>query len=746
MKIISSPWRKLSFLILFISFSWGAVAKEGMWIPSLIDKFNVSDMQSMGMKITAEELYSVNQSSIKDAVVQFGGGCTAEIISNDGLLLTNHHCGFSRIQSHSTVENDYLKNGFWAMQRSEELPNKGLTVTFIIKMEDVTNQVLSGLNEDGSNRAQIIKDNIDKITQEEQSEFNKVKIKPFNFGNSYFMLVTKTYEDVRLVGAPPSAIGKFGGDTDNWMWPRHTGDFSMFRIYANGDNQPAEYSEDNQPYHPKKFLKINVGHKSEGDFTMVYGFPGSTEQHLVSNHVQYIIEKENPSKIKMREKSLSVIDAAMAESDELRIMYAAKQSSISNAYKKWIGQNNGLINLDAVQIKKDREAEFVQKAKSNSEMAPYAKVVEQLKNLHLQYEDDIFGRAMFIEYIYYGPEFIRFAQKFTELVEGYEDMSEAKVEETLETLRKSVKGHFANHRTKIDREIFNLQTAFFKKEIKATLQPEIMKNNDVQSLDEMIFEKSYLTNEIDLLDLLQKSPKSISKKLKDDAAYTLVTQLYDVYRSKLAPNLYEYDAQFNQLMQLYTKAKQLLYPDQKQWMDANFTLRITYGKLEGSAPHDGMKYLPYTTAKGIIQKYQTGNKDYEIPEKLITLLENEDYESYAQDGELWVCFTASNHTSGGNSGSPVLDANGYLSGLNFDRSWESTMSDIMFDPSRCRNIAVDIRYVLWVIDKYAGATHLIEEMELVKNDNSSLKVNPETLKMNPQKVRNQLKGKKAKMN
>ena len=334
---------------------------------------------------------------------------------------------------------------------------------------------------------------------------------------------------------------------------------------------------------------------------------------------------------------------------------------------------------------------------------------------------------MFIEYIYYGPEFIRFTTKFNEIVDRYESMSEEEISEEIEKLKKSVKHHFADHRTNIDRQIFNLQTAYFKKQIKTGLQPEILKNNDVQSLNEMIYQKSYLTDETELLGLLEKNPKTIAKKLKDDAAYQLVTQLYDIYRAQLAPNLYEYDNQFTALMQQYTKGKQLVYPDQKQWMDANFTLRITYGKLEGSAPHDGMKYLPYTTAKGIVQKYQTGNKDYEIPERLVNLLEAEDYDSYAQNGDLWVCFTASNHTSGGNSGSPVLDANGYLSGLNFDRSWESTMSDIMFDPSRCRNIAVDVRYILWVIDKYAGATHLIEEMELVRNNNSEIKVNKDVL-------------------
>lgn len=728
-----------SFLIILLT-SFSIYAKEGMWIPSLIDKFNVSDMQSMGMKMTAEDLYSVNESSLKDAIVQFGGGCTAEIISNDGLLLTNHHCGYSRIQSHSSVEKDYLKNGFWAMKRSDELVNEGLTVTFIIKMEDVTEQVLSGINEDGSNKASIIQKNVGEIIENEQSEFNEVKIKPFNFGNSYFMLVTKTYKDVRLVGAPPSAIGKFGGDTDNWMWPRHTGDFSMFRIYANTDNQPAEYSEDNIPYRPKKFLKINVGNKKEGDFTMVYGFPGSTEQHLVSNHVKYIMEKENPAKIKMREKSLEIIDAAMRQSDEIRIMYASIQSGISNAYKKWIGQNAGLYKKDAVQVKKEREAEFIKRAKASPETAEYAKIVDQLKNLHLQYEDDIFARALYVEYIYYGPEFIRFATNFTQLVEDYENMSEEEITETIEKLKKSTKSHFSKHQSIIDQSIFKVQTQLFKGYLKETQIPDILKENDPMELTEMIYDKGYLGNELALTGLLEKSAKSISKKLKDDAGYQLSKQLFDLYRMKLAPSLREYDAQFENMMQVYTAGKKLLYPEVKQWMDANFTLRITYGKLEGSAPRDGMEYLPYTTAEGIIEKNQSGNPDYEIPEKLKNLLENKDYESYAQNGELWVCFTASNHTSGGNSGSPVIDANGYLSGLNFDRSWESTMSDIMFDPERCRNIAVDIRYILWVIDKYAGATHLIEEMELVKNDNTNIKVDQNDLKNNTLKVKNQIKG------
>lgn len=730
------------YLVFFFSFLMlhQLHAKEGMWIPSIINAFMMEDMQSMGLELSKEDIYSVNQSSLKDAVVHFGGGCTAELVSAKGLIFTNHHCGYSQIQSHSSVENDYLKNGFWAKNYKEELPNSGLTATLIVRIDDVTNEVMTGITDDMDERSRMmtlrknVAEIIEKTTEGNHYEAN---VKSFNFGNEYYMLVTETFKDVRLVGAPPSAIGKFGGDTDNWVWPRHTGDFSVFRIYADENNNPAEYSENNQPYQPKHFFPINIKPKKENDFTMVYGFPGFTEQHLVSNHVKYVIEKENPAKINMRKNSLSVIDAAMASSDELRIQYAAKQSRISNAYKKWIGQNGGLINLNAIQIKKDQEAAFKEKAASKEEWNNYASIIDQLKNLHVQYEDMNFARSMLIEYYYYGPEFLRFANDFSDLVYGYESMEESEINSNIEKLKKQTESFYKNYSPEVDRKIFNKLTSMYAKYLEPELVPELLKE-DLMDLEEEIYEKSFFTNKERTLEFLNKFGKKSIKKAKKDMAFLLSDEILTIFRSKVLLDLQQYNYQFDQLMKQYVAAKREMFPDQPHWADANSTLRLTYGKIEGSAPHDGMEYQPFSTIEGIIQKNRTGNKDYEIPQRLLDLYEAKNYGPYAQDGTLPVCFTASNHTTGGNSGSPTLDKNGYLIGINFDRSWESTMSDIMFDPDRCRNIMVDVRYVLWVIDIYAGAGYLLDEMKIISsssdNDRAHLEIEKLTkdLKNSPQ--------------
>lgn len=713
--------RKASVLFFALLIQLTSVATEGMWIPSVISAFMMEDMQSMGLELTKEDIYNVNKSSLKDAVVHFGGGCTAEIVSNEGLIFTNHHCGYSQIQSHSSVENDYLKNGFWAMNNKEELANPGLTATLIVRIEDVTNEVLTGVSKDMDDRAtqSLIRKNVAEVI-EKYTEGNhyEANIKPFNFGNEYYMLLTETFKDVRLVGAPPSAIGKFGGDTDNWVWPRHTGDFSVFRIYADENNKPAEYSEDNRPYQPKHFFPVNIKPKKEGDFTMVYGFPGFTEQHLVSNHVNYLIEKENPAKISMREKSLSVIDAAMASSDELRIKYAAKQSRISNAYKKWIGQKGGLINLNAVQVKKDREQKFKEKADLKKEWSDYPAIIDQLKNLHVQYEDVIFARSLLIEYYYYGPEFLRFASDFSDLIFGYESMEEEALNEEIERLKRRTKSFYKNYVPDVDRKIFGKLTGMYIELLNKELVTPILKN-DLEDLEAAIYEDSYFTNEERTMDLLNNFGKRSVKKVKKDKAFLLADEIIATFRTKVLLELQQYNAKFNELMKKYVFAKRQMFPDQPHWADTNSTLRLTYGKIEGSAPHDGMEYKPFTAIEGIIQKNRTGNKGYKVPQRLLDLYEKKKFGDYTQDGTLPVCFTASNHTTGGNSGSPTLDKNGYLIGINFDRSWESTMSDVMFDPDRCRNIMVDIRYVLWVIDIYAGAGYLLDEMKIISDKNDS---------------------------
>lgn len=707
--------KRLTILFIGIFLFSNIQAKEGMWVPALL-KAVEGDMQAFGLKLSAEDIYSINQSSIKDAIVHFGGGCTAEIISDQGLLLTNHHCGYGQIQQHSSLENDYLKDGFWAMTRADELRNPGLTATLIVRIEDVTAKMVAALKDDmdADTRNRILSELKKEIEAAAVEGTNyEATIKPFNYGNEYYMIVTKTFDDVRLVGAPPSAIGKFGGDTDNWMWPRHTGDFSIFRIYAGKDNEPADVSDDNVAYNPDHFLPIAMDGVKEGDFTMVFGFPGRTEQYLTSYAVDYVMNKSNPMRIKMRETSLSIIDAAILSSDQIRIQYSAKQSRISNSYKKWIGQNKGLKILHALDVKRDQEKIFSEASKSNADM------LAKFEQLYTDLEKYKFARELFIEYFYVGPEIMKFTQRFQELFETYGVLEEeGKVQETIDGLKASTPGFFKDYQKSIDKNVFIALTELYLDNIDSELKPEHLGlidrkfKGNISAYADFVYEKSIFTDEASVLAMLDKLNGKSLKKLKQDPAYRLMMDVYGGYFKNVRAGYGKYNSEIDLLMKDYVMELQSVFPDRSYWADANSTMRLTYGKAEGSEPRDGMMYKFYSTTEGILQKYDPNNPDYVLPERLVELIEKKDFGKYTTDGEMRVCFTGSNHTTGGNSGSPTLDANGHLIGLNFDRSWESTMSDIMFDPDRCRNIMVDIKYVLFIIDKYAGAKHLVDEMEL----------------------------------
>jgi len=716
-KIIFMKKALYTFALLFLSLSF-ARAEEGMIIPSLVKAFE-SDMQAFGMKLSAEDLYSVNNASIKDAIIHFGGGCTAEIVSNKGLIFTNHHCGLGQIQSHSSLENDYLKFGFWAKTLEDELPNGGLTATRIVRIDDVTSAVRNGTEDltDLKSYKEKIAANIKALVAAEinESGFEAV-IKAFDQGNSYYMLVKETFLDVRLVGAPPAFIGKFGGDTDNWVWPRHTGDFSIFRIYANKENKPAAYSKENVPYKPLHSLPINLSNRQEGEFTMVYGFPGTTEQHVVSDYLDYIMNRERPASIKMREHSLAVIDAAMRNSDEVRIKYMSKQARISNAYKKWIGQIDGLRRLNALQLKRDFEAEFNRRAASNEEWEnKYKGVVEELNSTFKLFEDYEMYYAMLVEYVFYGPEFLRLART----VEGYaanysKYVENNELESKKAALIAAVKRHFKDYDAAVDEEIFMQLSPLYRDFVGDEFLPISMKKANDTRLAKAIYGKSMFVNEAKLLSFINKMNDKSERKLSKDPAFLLYKDIMEVYDAQVKPNLQTLGTQKDMYYKIYVEGKLTMFPEKNHWADANSTLRITYGKLEGSQPEDGKKYTHYTTIDGIVQKYHSGNPDFELHERFLELHKAKNYGSYAQDGELWVCFSGSNHTTGGNSGSPALNAEGHLIGINFDRTWESTMSDYLFDPSRCRNIMVDVRYVLWVVDVYAGAGHLLDEMEIIR--------------------------------
>ncbi|MDE0772496.1 MAG: S46 family peptidase [Salibacteraceae bacterium] len=717
--------KRFSLILFSLVFTLSSFAKEGMWIPSLIKNLVESDMQSMGMKLSAEDLYSFNKSSLKDAIVHFNGGCTAEMISDKGLLLTNHHCGYSLIQSHSSLENDYLTNGFWAKTKEQELKNPNLFARFIVRIDDVTESVLKGVTDamPEAKRQAIVDSNIKVIGKAaiEGSHYNYI-IRPFYYGNQYYMFITETFNDVRLVGAPPSSIGKFGFDTDNWVWPRHTGDFSMFRIYADKDNQPAEISNDNVPYRPKYALPINLNGTQPGDFTMIYGFPGRTSEYLTSYAVDYTINKQNPNRIKMRDISLDIMGHAMAGSDKIRIQYAAKQSRVSNAWKKWIGQNKGLIANDAINSKLALEKRFVANADNSitSYGLKYTKILDKYKALYSELEPFAFSWDMFIEIYYYGPEIIRFPMNMEKL--NPEKLKDGDLEKMKETLRISAERYFKNYDLETDKKLlsamlkqyFSVLDENMRADVYATIQNDFGGNYEDYAAS--VFKKSNFTTLEKVNAFLDnyKGTKSF-KKIQKDPAYQLTMSLYNNYQSKVRPDLVRLNNDLNLLNRTYMEGLQNLLPkDKKYYPDANSTLRISYGIVDGYKPKDGVVYSPFTTTEGIMAKRDT-TKEFTVPERLATLITDKDYGQYAdKDGTMHVCFIASNHTTGGNSGSPALNGNGELIGLNFDRTWESTMSDIMFDPTICRNIMVDIRYVLFIVDKYANAGHLVEEMNLVK--------------------------------
>ena len=683
-------------------------AKEGMWIPTLLQAVE-GDMQSMGMHLSAEDIYSINTGSLKDAVVHFNGGCTAEMISSQGLLLTNHHCGFGQIAFHSTVENDYLTDGFWAMSREEELVNPNLVATFIDRIVDVTSALLGA--EDLEAAKQQLIDAAIAGTDLEGS------VVAFDFGNSHYLITTRTYRDVRLVGAPPSAVGKFGGDTDNWVWPRHTGDFSMFRIYANADNDPADYDESNVPYQPAHHFPVNIGGVEDGDFMMVFGFPGTTEQYLTRDAVDHVVSRLNPMRIAMRDASLKVINAARSESPAMKIAYADKQSSVANAWKKWIGQNKGLLELDALGKKAELEAEFNRRSleSGHTEWANLFADIAAQNEVHFPLKE---ARSLFIELVYYGPDALNFALGFKPLIEGWESLKEAgKLEGQLSQSRELIAGHFRHYDAQVDEAILAALLSPYVDAIHPDLCPEVLKDFDGNGTEfaRSLYAKSVFADRETLEALLDKGQAKGFSKLQKDPLYILINALRSAYFEQVATEYGATKMQLDSLTGQYTFGLRTLFPERAFFPDANSTMRLTYGKVEGSSPYDGMEYKPFSTAKGILQKYVPGDPDFDLPENLVDALRDGNWGDYADaQGELPVCFTGSNHTTGGNSGSPAIDGDGYLVGINFDRSWESTMSDILFDENRCRNIMVDIRYVLWITDVYAGAHHLIDEMDLVR--------------------------------
>lgn len=699
-------------------------ADEGMWLPLLLKK-KEADMQKNGMRISAEDIYNVNNASLKDAVMLFGTGCTGEFVSSQGLLLTNHHCGYSFIVSHSTVERDYLTNGFWAMNREEELPCKGLTITRLVYMEDVTSRVLEGVGDDMTEqkRQTLIEANIEKVKAKatEGNHYTAV-IKPFYYGNQYFMYVNEVFKDVRLVGAPPSNIGKFGGDTDNWMWPRHTGDFSVFRVYADKDGKPAEYSKDNVPYTPKRHLKINIKGVEEGDFTFVFGYPGTTKQFLTSDAVDYVQNVEDPTRIKLRTARLDVYNRAMNESPAQRLRYASKVASVANGWKKWQGEVRGLKRLNAIEKKKAFEKDFNAWAQDKEE---YRDVLAQLKKTYADIKDLNLSYTYLSEAIF-ASDLMNQVKNVANIISLSEKngKNEAEIVALTEKFYNSLQNYYSkdyvNHR-KVDKEIFVKTMSIFyydyAKKSHYWLRDLIENHNDgkAEEFFAKVYESSFLSNPQQAEKLLKNfKPKNV-KKLINDPAVELFLPIWGQYIEKDRYDLAVYDDKLDSLYRVYVDG--IMKKDTKKefYPDANLTLRVAYGNIKTYQPKDAITYEAFSTIEGIMEKENPEIYDYVVEPKLKQLYEKKDYGIYANEkGELPVAFIASNHTTGGNSGSPVLDKDGNLIGINFDRNWEGTMSDIMYDPSQCRNISLDIRYCLFIIDKFAGASHLIGEMDLIK--------------------------------
>jgi hypothetical protein len=712
---------KLLFLLLSLPlFS----QQGGMWIPSLLEGNNEDEMQRLGMQISAKDIYQVNESSIKDAIVHFNNGCTSEIISPKGLLLTNHHCGYAQIQSHSTVANDYLQDGFWAMNLEQELPNPGVVATFIVKIEDVTQQVLNGVSllATEAEKQKLIQENISRVSNSFGKEpWQENRIRVFFEGNQYLLFVTETYKDVRLVGAPPSSIGKFGSDTDNWVWPRHTGDFSLFRIYADANNRPAEYSKNNIPYTPKHYLPVSMDGVSEDDFTFVFGFPGRTSEYLPAIAVEQIVNDLNPVKIEIRDAALKVADGFMRKDQAIKIQYASKYASIANYWKKWIGESKGLKKSNAVQIKREFEKEFNQRVFAQNQTDTYGALLTNFERLYTEITPYTVSRDIFMEVVMRNVELLSAGFRMYQLEQLYLSKGEQAFLDRKNKAVMGLEGFYKNFNPDVDQKVFEQLMVLYRDLHPKDLMPEVIKKSQVAKMSQQIYEKSKLTSFKSLQDLMAGNPKDIMKRLEKDAGYQLVKSLSKHYFEVIAPQYDALNLEIGGLQRTYMKAQLELFPEARIFPDANSTLRVTYGKVKGYSPVDAVYYEPVTYLEGMIEKYIPEDYEFDLPKKLLALYQTKDYGGYADsNGKLPVCFIGTNHTTGGNSGSPALDAHGNLIGLNFDRVWEGTMSDIYYDPAICRNIMVDIRYVLFIIDKFANAKHLIDEMTLV-NPKSGVK-------------------------
>ena len=731
-RFIAAPARAALCLLLALCLAPAlARANGGMWLPLLLAELNEEEMRDLGMEITAEDIYSVNEGSLKDAIVHFGGFCTGEVVSAEGLVLTNHHCGYGAIQSHSTLEDNLLEDGFYAATRADEKPNPGLYVTFVDRMADATAAVLAGVTDDmtEAERAERIAANTARYKAAfALGAYEDVLVKPFYGGNQYFSFVTRKYPDVRLVGTPPDAIGKFGADTDNWEWPRHTGDFSLFRIYAAPDGSPAEYSADNVPLRPRKHLEVSTAGVEPGDFSLVFGFPGRTDQYLPASAMEHRVRVINPIRIGVRDLSLAVSDSAMRADKQVKIDYASKQARIANAWKKWRGESEGVEATNGIPLRNGLEYDFAKRLNTKrlrvAEVTPeerrrYARLLPALDSLYAARAPYAVTRA-YVGELNYNVDLLRIANVIARRL-GTPDAEGVKAfAERSGRLADYLEGFYARYEPAIDREVMRAQLGAYL----AGVRPDHLSRYAVDqvrfaggadALVDLLYAQTYLTRGEELVSLLRERPAEFAEVIRGDFAFQFARQLNGYNERAILAPYNDLSAAINPLQRDYMRALIQVFPERSFYPDANSTMRVSYGRFEGFTDLDGDAEAYMTTLDGVVAKYQPGDYEFDLPRRLLELHDAKRYGRYAtDDGELPVCLLGSNHTTGGNSGSPALNAKGQLVGLNFDRTWQSTMSDINYDPSICRNIMVDIRYVLWLIDVLGGAGHLVEEMTVVE--------------------------------
>lgn len=716
--------KKLTFIFAIFILGMSSVSKadEGMWLPIFIERLNYVDMEKMGLQLTPEEIYSVNHSSLKDAIIIFGGGCTGEIVSPEGLIFTNHHCGYGAIQSHSTIEHDYLTDGFWAMSKNEELPNERLSARFLVRIEDVTEKILSELNDEMTEeeRSQKVRELSKKISDEAKKGTDyTASVRGFFAGNEYYLFVYEVFEDVRLVGAPPSSIGKFGADTDNWMWPRHTADFSIFRVYTNPDGKPSEYAKENIPMKSKHYLPVSIDGVKKGDYAMIMGYPGGTDRYMSSWQVDLAVEESNMTIVDIRDKKLKIMREFMDADGAVRIQYASKYARTSNYWKYFIGQTKGLKRLKVTEKKQKLESEFqnwvnadhAREVKYGDALQLREEAVEELKEINL-------AQIYLNEAISRGSEILMYARGFDKLKEllSQKEKDEDAINEEIENLRQRASEYFKDYYLPVDREILAAMLEMYYENVPKTQQPAMLadiKNGKggFEGYADKLFDQSIFVS-LESVNNFLDNPKA--KKIEKDPAFVLVNTFFDILPEirpvAMAANLKQSEGE-----RLFIAGLREMNPDVKYYPDANFTMRLTYGQVLDYYPADAVHYDYVTTLKGVMEKEDPDNWEFVVPEKLKELYASKDYGRYGQDGEMIVGFITNNDITGGNSGSPVMNGKGELIGLAFDGNWEAMSGDIAFEPELQRTICVDVRYVLFIIDKFAGAQNIIDELTIVKS-------------------------------